>query len=312
MEQQGKNLGWSASAYAELVGFSGDWRDTWWHQDYLELLARRLDLGAATSLLDVGCGVGHWGQRLATVMGPDVEGVGVDHEAGFLDAARERAASRPGRFTYLQAEGETLPFEDGRFDVVTCQTLLIHVADARAVLREMLRVTRPGGVVLLSEPNNLVDPISNRLALCDPGDEALSRLFAFEATCISGRTRLGAGDAIVGERLPAYLHELGAEAVRVWTNDTCAVLHPPYDSPAERLHVDALRSWAAQGVGQFGTRDRTLTFYLAGGGDEAAFEPLWQAGLASLQGVVAAIDRGELRTAGGFMMYAVAGRKPAV
>ncbi len=100
--------------------------------------------------------------------------------------------------------------------------------------------------------------------------------------------------------------------MRIWTGDTCATLHPPYDAPASRLHVEALRSWAGQGVGHFGTRERTRAFYLAGGGDEAAFEPLWQAGLASLRDVVAAIDRGDFRTAGGFMMYVVAGRKPTV
>ncbi|TNF23710.1 MAG: class I SAM-dependent methyltransferase [Deltaproteobacteria bacterium] len=307
---QEKNLGWSAAEYSELVGFDGDWRDTWWHQDYLELVARRLDLASVGTVLDVGCGVGHWGQRLATVMSADVEVIGVDHEAGFLDAARARAETRPGRHTYLHATGETLPFEDGRFDLVTCQTVLIHVADARAVLREMLRVTRPGGLVLLSEPNNLVDPVSNRIALGGLEDGELARLFAFEATCIRGRAALGEGDAVVGERMGGYLHELGCVDLRTWTNDTCAPMYPPYDSPVARLHADAMQRWASQGVGSFGPRERTLAMYRAGGGDEDRFEPLWQAAVKSLADVAAGIAAGRFRGPGGFMMYLVAGRKP--
>ena len=39
-----KNLGFDAERYASLAGFESDWRDTWWHQDTLELMARRLRL----------------------------------------------------------------------------------------------------------------------------------------------------------------------------------------------------------------------------------------------------------------------------
>jgi len=307
---QEKNLGWTADEYSELVGFDGDWRDTWWHQDYLELMARRLDLASVRTMLDVGCGVGHWGQRLATVMPPDVEVFGVDHEAGFLDKARARAESRPGRHTYLEATGERLPFDDDRFDLVTCQTVLIHVPDARRVIAEMVRVTRPGGVVLLSEPNNLVDPISNRLALTGLADDEMSRLFAFEATCIRGREKLGHGDAVVGERMGSYLRDLGCE-IRVWSNDTCAPLQPPYDTPRERMQVDAVRSWSKQGVSHFGGYDETKRIYLAGGGIEQEYDALFRAAVKSLADVVAAIDAGTFRTAGGFLMYLVAGRKPA-
>ncbi|MCA9519026.1 MAG: class I SAM-dependent methyltransferase, partial [Myxococcales bacterium] len=235
---------------------------------------------------------------------------GIDHEAGFLEQARARAAGRPGRFTYLQATGEALPFEDGRFDVVTCQTVLMHVADARATLAEMWRVTRPGGLVVLSEPNNLVDPIPTRVALGDLETGELARQVAFEAACVRGRAALGKGDAIVGERLGGYLHELGCEAPEVWTNDACGSLYPPYARPRERLLVDALRGWAALDVSQFGRREDTLAFYLAGGGDEAAFEPLWEAAVAAIRRSVAGIDAGTYQTAGGVLMYLVAGRKP--
>src|SRR4051812_44702072 len=56
MNQQG------AKEYSFLVGFEGDWRDTWWNADFLDLMARRWGLSSALRVLDVGCGVGHWGR----------------------------------------------------------------------------------------------------------------------------------------------------------------------------------------------------------------------------------------------------------
>ena len=57
-----------ASDYSWLVGFEGDWRDTWWNRDFVELIARRLRLGEVRAAVDVGCGVGHWGRTLLPVL----------------------------------------------------------------------------------------------------------------------------------------------------------------------------------------------------------------------------------------------------
>src|SRR5262245_9423130 len=142
-----RNMGLSAERYVSLAAFDSDWRDTWWHQDTLDLMAERLRLDEARSVLDVGCGAGHWGQRISTLLCEGAPIVGVDHEPGFLQDARSRAARFPAaRFEYREGCAEVLPFEDDTFDLVTCQTVLIHVADAEAALREMIRVTRPGGL----------------------------------------------------------------------------------------------------------------------------------------------------------------------
>lgn len=45
-----------------------------------------------------------------------------------------------------------LPFTDGAFDMVTCQTVLIHIAEPKAAFKEMMRSTKPGGLVLTVEP----------------------------------------------------------------------------------------------------------------------------------------------------------------
>ncbi len=45
--------------------YFGETRDHWWHDDFIEMIAKRWRLESVRSILDVGCGVGHWGRVLA-------------------------------------------------------------------------------------------------------------------------------------------------------------------------------------------------------------------------------------------------------
>src|SRR5262245_19354856 len=131
-------------------------RDYWWNLDFLELMGRRLQLGRCRRVLDVGCGRGHWSRSLATALSADAEILGVDREAGWIsDAEAFRDQMGLGsRFRYQHGSAQNLPFDDSSFDLVTCQTLLIHVPNPKEVLREMLRVLQPGGSLLVAEPSN--------------------------------------------------------------------------------------------------------------------------------------------------------------
>ena len=305
-----KNLGWHADEYSKLASFDSDWRDSWWSQDYLELMAKRLRFADVSSVLDVGCGAGHWGQRIATLLADDAEVTGVDHEGGFLDSARDRACKRPQRFEYRVASAETLPFEDATFDLVTCQTVLIHVADAKVALTEMLRVLKPGGVLLAAEPNNLVNAIVTRVGLPRPPFEETLRLLSFEETCMRGKSSLGQGDGSIGEWLPRIFQELGLDDRRAHTNDQTGTLLPPYDSPVEQAWIEAMRSSAEAGYSPAGDRDTARRLFRAGGGNDSSFDELWELEIASQRRRVAEIDAGRFVTGGGYQMYVVSGRKP--
>ena len=125
--------------YIELAGFTGEWRDLFWNHDFLSLMARRWRLAEVRDALDVGCGAGHWGRALIKHLPAAARVTGVDLEARFCELARHEAAARglDERLDYLQGGVEALPFPADSFDLVTCQTLLIHVADVEAALTEM-------------------------------------------------------------------------------------------------------------------------------------------------------------------------------
>lgn len=102
-------------------------------------------------VLDIGCGTGawsvHWVNRGCKV-------TGVDFDAEFVARARHREnLEDPAVFRGIVADATNLPEDIGGFDVVALNSLLEHVPDWRAVIREAVRVLAPGGVLLLHTTN---------------------------------------------------------------------------------------------------------------------------------------------------------------
>ncbi|WP_437591208.1 class I SAM-dependent methyltransferase [Sorangium sp. So ce1000] len=304
-----------ASEYSWLVGFEGDWRDTWWNRDFLELIARRLRLGEVRAAVDVGCGVGHWGRILLPVLHGEATLVGVDREPSFVARAAAEAEARgiAARTSYREGLAEALPLPDASVDLATCQTVLMHVADPLRVLREMRRVLRPGGVLLAVEPNNFAEKATALVTA--PGLTRAERLALLEldAICQDGKRALGQGDCSVGERLPGLLREAGLGDLHVVQSDKCAALIPPYETPAERAELRQMLAWIDGGawLGAGGTRDQTHAWYLAGGGDPAQFERLWAIAMQEARAWKEAALARTLCGAHGVTFYLVSGRKPA-
>jgi SAM-dependent methyltransferase len=236
---------------------------------------------------------------------------GIDPEMAWVNEARlVDEDGRSAEASVVQGRGEQLPFPDGHFDLVTCQTVLIHLPDVPAVLREMCRVTRPGGTVLVAEPNNLTGQLvrSSVSARSDPAE--LAAAIGFYATCEAGKAKLGEGDNSVGDLLPGYFAEVGLTVEACYLSDKTSPLWPPYSSPEQAALVEALAT-ADAGQRCPWSCEETRRYFLAGGGDPAAFSAAWSVRLREMQAALAAIRSGALSTAGGQMMYLVAGKKPS-
>lgn len=118
------------------------------HQPTLAELEHRvvaeLHLRSGMRVLDAGCGPGTQTTAVArTVPGTTV--VGVDASHVMIDEAVSRAAGSGLDVSFEVADVTRLPFPDASFDAVLAQTLFEHVADSEAAVRELRRVTRPGG-----------------------------------------------------------------------------------------------------------------------------------------------------------------------
>jgi SAM-dependent methyltransferase len=218
----------------------------------------------------------------------------------------------PGASTnYAAADATRLPFPSNSFDVVTCQTLLIHVPAARAVVDEFLRVLRPGGLLAVAEPNNIANVAA--MSLCDPRPPLVDYLGLIELQwiCEAGKLALGDGESSIGERLPSLFAEAGLEDVRTYGSDKCATLVPPY-AGTQRLDLDTVAGWAREETWMFvGDEARARELFAAGGGAPEDFERLWGCVRRHLERFRDAAERGEVAGARGIAMYLVSGRLPA-
>ncbi|NEV63732.1 methyltransferase domain-containing protein [Thiorhodococcus minor] len=103
------------------------------------------------SILDVGCGPGLDTLALAQTLGPEGRAVGVDGDEAMVALANRRAAQAglAGSTHHECGSAEALPFAPLTFDACRSERLLIHLRDPRKALREMIRVTKTDGRVVV-------------------------------------------------------------------------------------------------------------------------------------------------------------------
>jgi len=105
-------------------------------------------------LLDIGCG---WEARLLRELEPYIaSGWGIDFKAPAL--------ATPKLHTLATRIDDRLPFDDESFDVITMLAVLEHLERPAAVLREVERLLRPGGVLVLTVPSRYAKPVLEFLA----------------------------------------------------------------------------------------------------------------------------------------------------
>lgn len=138
-------------------------QEHWWYTGrrkiltaFVEQICRQVT-DRRPRILDVGCGTG--ANLLMLSEYGEAEGVDISEDA--LAFCRERGLDK-----VRLGAGEKLPYEDGTFDLVTALDVVEHMDDDLAGLREMRRVLRPGGRVLLFVPTfmflwGLQDDVSN-------------------------------------------------------------------------------------------------------------------------------------------------------
>jgi len=118
-----------------------------------EHLQRRLILAlvddvSGRRVLDVGCGDGELAVELSR-RGAVV--TGIDASSDMIEAARARARREGTNITFIVGEAARIPFAPEAFDVVVAVTILCFAAEPAPVFREIARILRPGGVLVIGE-----------------------------------------------------------------------------------------------------------------------------------------------------------------
>jgi ubiquinone/menaquinone biosynthesis C-methylase UbiE len=141
------------NAEETMQGPIEDWhqqfiRQARWTEQTRDYLYRRAQLEDAERVLDVGCGTGAITAELARRTRGQV--IGIDIDPAMLAFARQYDSGA----RYQEGDALDLPYPDRHFDIVTCHYLLLWLSDPRLGVREMARVTRSGGHILVcAEPD---------------------------------------------------------------------------------------------------------------------------------------------------------------
>lgn len=118
-------------------------------EERIRRLVAAAHLTGNESVLDIATGPGYIAEAFA---GSAREVVGVDLTEAMLAIAKERTQQRHiSNVSFRAADAQNLPFENGAFDVVVCRLTLHHLQKPLQVLREMARVCRAGGTVLVED-----------------------------------------------------------------------------------------------------------------------------------------------------------------
>ncbi len=150
-----------------------------------------LGLKRGERVVDIGSGTGEHARALAKAVGETGEVVGVDPNEGL----RAEAARRARKARFVAGNAYDLPFPDASVDAVTCERLFQHLDDPDRATREIARVLRPGGRVVITDTDW-------GTAIIHPGDPEIS-------TVIAEAMRGGIANPFAARRLPGHVLRAG-------------------------------------------------------------------------------------------------------
>lgn len=156
----------------------------------LETIIRGLNIAPGSTVLDVGCGTGILIPYLLAAVGPAGRIVALD----IAEAMLERAQSKgfPANVEFICADVVSIPYPDATFDEVICNSAFPHFPHKLKALKEMARVLKPGGRVIICHTaaretiNNLHRSLGGVVAgdQIPPGSEMMGMLVAAGLTGI--------------------------------------------------------------------------------------------------------------------------------
>lgn len=249
-----------------------DYRLDFWSEDFLSLMAQRWGIESAGSFLEVGCGRGHWIISLLPQLGSKVVVWGIDREEYAVQSAIRLIRQHFRRLHednlhIVRGDGNCLPFPPESFDVVACQTYLMHQQRPDTSIQEMVRVLKPGGTLICAEPNNILNYIADDAVFLSVEERVAE--FEFWLRHQRGKERLGKGCNGIGPRLHELLKQAALVKVQTYISDKVCGFGEEELAPATACAE--LQDLLDKEIGLF-DRGTLHRFVKAGGGSESLFE----------------------------------------
>ena len=215
------------------------------NDDYLEFLVTRVwKLDRTCRLAEFGCGFGKMGLQLMPLLARGSTYTGIDQSSTLVSRGRQLWANTPWQAEFHEGSIYETPFTDQSFDVTMTHTVLMHVPNPEKVLQEMIRVTRPGGLVIACEANR--NAHTAMLHIEEANHQETAPLELFQTINRGIRERTGV-DHNIGAKLPVLMHRAGLKQVQIRVSDAARFLSPPLDTDYKKKVFEAI---CDEGYGQ--------------------------------------------------------------
>lgn len=129
------------------------------HHLWRKKLVKLADAKPGMRILDCATGTGDLAIEFKKAVGPQGVVIGTDFTSEMMVTAPAKAQSQGLEINYQEADVMNLPFEDNQFDRVSISFGIRNVQDPQKAIREMARVTKPGGQVLILEFGQMTTPV---------------------------------------------------------------------------------------------------------------------------------------------------------
>jgi ubiquinone/menaquinone biosynthesis C-methylase UbiE len=229
-EKENNKINWSDKRFKKTLI---ETRKYIWHDDTINRLAAWFGLKHGMHVVDVGCGLGYLGCTYWPFYCRGGRYIGIDNDVQLLNNAKKAAqlCTRRKPF-FVTGDAYTLPLCANSVDYVMCQTLLIWLKEPQRALAEMVRVVKPGGIIICFEPDNL--SWRSHTSLPELSIKEKLSLEKYELIWNRGRIKLGQGDYTIGNKVPHMMKEVGLIDIDARINDMVYILEPPYKSPMQQ------------------------------------------------------------------------------
>ncbi len=179
-------------------------------------------------VLDVGCGLGHEARRLVELVSKDGRIIGLDSAESLIAEARRRTQSTTLPLTFEIGDVHQLHFPDGVFDLVRAERVLLYVENPLKAVREMARVVRPAGHVIVFD-------FDYHAYFLDSNHEPLTRR-------IEGIVADDPPNPLIGRQLPYLFRQVGLNVERI----APYTINPSYET-VRRIYSGALENARKKG-----------------------------------------------------------------
>lgn len=185
-------------------------REEWWNDDFTEFLSETLKPRPGNRILDVGCRRGVAEVAIGRLRLSQISLWGVDLRLDHVVEAKQKVEGHNVRARFAVGDTCRLPFRDGAFDAVFCVAVLQLVCEVHTAIRELARVTQPGGRLVVVEPDNSARVTHSSLPSGQAAFAAAARFFG--ASTAERRSEAAVG---IGPLVPSLFAAHGIEPVDV-------------------------------------------------------------------------------------------------